>query len=143
MEIDSIVSILFGITGNIDHQWNVYYVGVLAFAGWMISRKSPTNTNTKIMMTTAAFLFMIAQLWTLETYYTIMEIYIDEFNHLIDQTEFSLGETNDKIKQENDKALIWAKYYWTFHLAVDAIVLVAIWFDWLWCQPRDSAGASD
>ena len=132
MEINDIVSILFGVIDDINHQWNVYYVGLLAFCGWIISRKAPINLSIKTIMTICAGLFMIVHLWTLSVYYELLDIYSQEFLELIKKEDFSLSETKTRILEKGDVSSKWISIYWLFHLTIDAIIFTAIWSDRIW-----------
>ena len=73
MSIKDAVDLLFASRERIDFYWNFYVVVVVAVIGWIVTRKEPLTTSTRILVSVAYIIAAVTNLLGLYASYTVSE----------------------------------------------------------------------
>ena len=73
MSIKDAIDLLFAARERIDFYWNFYVVVVVAVVGWIVTRKEPLSSSSRILVTIAYLVAAVTNLAGLYASYGIAE----------------------------------------------------------------------
>jgi hypothetical protein len=123
MSIKDAVDLLFASRERIDFYWNFYVVVVVAVIGWIVTRKEPLTTSTRILVSVAYIIAAVTNLLGLYASYTVSEALRTDVLRMtagspLTDTRIILAQ-HSYLSQRIGALLV--------HAAVGATILLVLW----------------
>lgn len=116
--------LLFAARGRIDFYWNFHVAVVLAVIGWSVALKKTLAPSMKALVSAAYLIAASANLAALYSAYTFAEALRNDLLRLA--ADSPLTDTRLILAQHSYLGQRMTAFW--IHLAIGAVVLLAIWF---------------
>jgi hypothetical protein len=130
MSASELINVLFKLVDLLNFEWNVHFVFVVAFFGWLLSMKRNPTIAVKILVSVGVVLFAAFSVATLMDYYRILQLAVEELQAATTQSTFQSKDTYAYI--QNLSSRHFQLGIWLVQLPIDVLLLIGLWFDNLW-----------
>lgn len=130
MEVNDLIVTVFKLVDILNFEWNVHFVFIVAFLGWLLSMKRNPTIPVKVLVSSGLVLFAISNAWTLHEYYHVLTVVITELKATAHVSTFHAPETYMLIKGLTTKN--YEYIIWFVQVPIDILLIIGLWFDKLW-----------
>jgi hypothetical protein len=123
MDVKELVDLFLELNGKAVFLWNIYIVGLIAIAGWLVSSKSDLSPQLKTLITLGIVLFAVVTIRSLGNYLRFLEATQRELLARLDPGDFP------HLYKRFERLSFSQSFWLTFvvHVCLDAVLLVAVW----------------
>ena len=123
--VKCIFDIIEKIESRINAYWNFYFILVVATIGWLMSSKTPFNTNQAIVLTIALCLFFTANFFMIRAATKRVIAFEDELNYLSKNIEIKSRVLKSELLNASMRGRLLATG--VLHSVIDVAVIFGIW----------------
>ncbi len=123
MDVKELADLFLELNDKAVLLWNLYIVGLIAVAGWLVSSKSDLSPQLKTLITFGIVLFSVMSIRSLGNYLGFLEATQRELLARLDAGDFPHLYTAFQ-------RLSFSQSFWlgvVVHVCLDAVLLAAVW----------------
>ncbi len=121
----------FAFEGNVEYQWNIYFILVVACIGWLLSLKQHPSRNLKVLATVGFLVIAGFIIFTLLRNYAFLAAVQMEMKALVNTPSFSTEHLREEVLRL-PRYSFYVLVVLGIHLVAGSVVLVGLWSNRVW-----------